>query len=88
MKEKINKILSSKILGYVLVIVSLILSLSYAISGAVTSGQHVMFLLGVIVVVFIIFSICQNITEKGHTYNLNLALLIYWVLYVVKFLIF
>lgn len=84
MKEKIHKILSSKYLAYVIVPVTLILSLTYPISGAVTLGQHIMFLFGIGVVIFIIFSVTQNINGKGTTYNLNLALILYWVLYFLK----
>ncbi len=88
MKEKINKILSSKHLVYVIVPVSLILLLTYTISGAVTLGQHIMFLFGVGVVILIIFSIAQNINGKGTIYNLNLALTIFWIFYFLKSIFF
>ena len=88
MKAKINKIISSKYTASILVVVSILLAQTYAISGAVTLGQHIMFLLGITVVVFILFGISQNITEKSHAYNLNLALIIFWLLYIAKSLIF
>lgn len=81
MNEKINKILSSKILLILLVLLDYIFSFSYTISGAVTFGQHLAFMLGGAVMIFIIFAISQSITKKSSIYKLNLAIIIYWILY-------
>ena len=81
MKEKIYKTLSSKALLIILIVINLLLSLSYSVTGAVIFEQRLSFLLGNIIMIFIVFAISQKITQKGNIYNINLAVINYWLLY-------
>jgi hypothetical protein len=81
MKEKINKILSSKTLLGVLLALDFLLCFSYGISGAITFGQRISFLLGNIIVLFLLFAVAQNVTKKSNIFNISLVIIIYWVFY-------
>jgi len=82
MKEKIKKVLSSKPLAIILLLIDVFLAFSYGITGAITPGQHIMALLGNAVALFILFTICQLFKDKNNTYyNLTLAIIIYWLFY-------
>jgi len=81
-----KKIISSKYLTTALLVISIILSMSYTITGAVTFEQHLMFLFGVAIMVLILVAICHFIVKKDLIYSLNLSIIIYWLIYFIRYI--
>jgi hypothetical protein len=73
------KILSSKILLPILLIIHFLFVFSF--SGAVIMSQYIASLLGSLIMIFILFFIFYSfIKKKDIYYSLNLAIIIYWAL--------